>query len=365
MAVGNLVLYSGSAGSEPSQTTIGIGHFLARNAHAEIANWDYAAEIRATALENVIIERVARLAKLYAAGPPEKEFKALKDRLAAISNEVEAQGEGAALVPNGSTVEKARPSDPTREQDVGREAFDQYIERAQDGHQFSARIRAMEASIRLSAGPSHYNNTDDQFVSPWSSIARLGFRPFAFLFIAALLGFGARVGWYYGGHEAREMARTWSSSLYWWSFVSKKSTPPAPIKAAVASPPEAVLRLNSTRPGSPARRDSSDQLGAKKDLTSLSAPTPVHRIEQDNRPKKSSSPLDPSKVIPTPEARPTTIEGWTVHEVSDGVAVLEGPNGIWRAKLGDAIPGVGRIESIVHWGNYWVVATSNGLISTP
>jgi len=34
---------------------------------------------------------VAKLAKLYAAGPPEKEFTALKDRLAAISKEVEAK----------------------------------------------------------------------------------------------------------------------------------------------------------------------------------------------------------------------------------------------------------------------------------
>ena len=45
------------------------------------------------------------------------------------------------------------------------------------------------------------------------------------------------------------------------------------------------------------------------------------------------------------------------------MAVLEGPNGIWRAKRGDAVPGVGRVESIVRWGNYWVVATSNGLIA--
>jgi hypothetical protein len=107
------------------------------------------------------------------------------------------------------------------------------------------------------------------------------------------------------------------------------------------------------------------RLGAKKELTSQKGSTPLHRVEQDNKPKKLSPPLDHSKGIPTPEARPTTIEGWTVHEVSDGVAVLEGPNGIWRAKRGDAVPGVGRVESIVRWGNYWVVATSNGLVSTP
>ena len=358
----NPVLESGSAESEPSQTTIGIGHLLARNAHG-IANWDYAAEMRDVALKTVTIERVARLAKLYAAGPPEKELQALKDRLAAISNEVEAQDEGA-FVPNGSTGEEARPSNPTRDEDFGRDAYDQCAERVQDGSHFSARIRAMEASILVSAGPSHYKNKDNQFASLWSSIARSGFRPFAYLFIAALLGVGARAAWHYGSNEARDMA-TWSSSLGWPSFVSKKNTPPAPVKAAVAAPPGPALRLNSIRPGSAARRERLDQLGAKKDLTSQSAATPLHRIEQDIKPQKLSPPLDRSKAIPAPEARPTTIEGWTVQEVSDGVAVLEGPNGLWRAKRGDAVPGVGRVEFIVRWGNYWVVATSKGLISTP
>ncbi len=72
------VLYSGSAESESSQITIGIGHLLARNAHAEIANWDYAAEIGAVALENVIIERVAKLAKLYLEAPPKKNSRRSK-----------------------------------------------------------------------------------------------------------------------------------------------------------------------------------------------------------------------------------------------------------------------------------------------
>jgi hypothetical protein len=362
MAGDNPVVYSGSAEGEPSQTTIG-GHLLARNAHGEIANWDYAAEIR-DALENVIIEKVAKLAKLYAAGPPEKEFGALKDRLSGISKGVEVKDQGAALMPYGSRGEEARPSNPTRDQDVGRDALDQCIERAQDGSHFSARIRAMEASIRVSAGPSRYKNTDDQFASTWSSIARSGFRPFAYLFIAALLGVGARVAWQYGGHEAKDMAKTWSSSLGWPYFDSKKNTLPAPVKAAVATPPEVAPRLDPVRPASAARTVQTSS-ARNKELMSQNAPTPPHRIEQDNKPKKLSPPLDHSKGIPTPEARPTTIEGWTVHEVSDGVAILEGPKGIWRAKRGDAVPGVGRVESIVRWGNYWVVATSTGLISTP
>ena len=65
-----------------------------------------------------------------------------------------------------------------------------------------------------------------------------------------------------------------------------------------------------------------------------------------------------------PETRPTTIPGWTVVDVRDGTAVLEGPDGIRMAARGDAIPGLGRIESIVRWGNRWIVATANGLIAT-
>lgn len=67
---------------------------------------------------------------------------------------------------------------------------------------------------------------------------------------------------------------------------------------------------------------------------------------------------------PTPETRPTTIDGWTVREVAGGKVVLEGPNGIWTAARGDTVPGVGKVDSIVLWGNRWIVATSRGLITT-
>jgi hypothetical protein len=68
---------------------------------------------------------------------------------------------------------------------------------------------------------------------------------------------------------------------------------------------------------------------------------------------------------PYPETRPTTIAGWALIEVVDGLAVVQGPNGVWRVRHGDTVPGVGRVDSIVRWGNRWIVATSKGLISTP
>ena len=47
-----------------------------------------------------------------------------------------------------------------------------------------------------------------------------------------------------------------------------------------------------------------------------------------------------------------------------GTAVLEGPNGIRKVTRGDIVPSVGKIDSIVRWGNRWIVATDKGLIST-
>ncbi len=73
----------------------------------------------------------------------------------------------------------------------------------------------------------------------------------------------------------------------------------------------------------------------------------------------------PTNLAPTPETRPTTIEGWTLREVVNGTAVIEGPNGVWKVTPGQTVPGIGRVDSIVRWGNRLVVATSRGLISTP
>jgi hypothetical protein len=70
-------------------------------------------------------------------------------------------------------------------------------------------------------------------------------------------------------------------------------------------------------------------------------------------------------LVAAPETRPATIPGWTVVDVRDGTAVLEGPDGIRMAARGDTIPGVGRVESIVRWGSRWVIATASGLIATP
>jgi hypothetical protein len=81
-------------------------------------------------------------------------------------------------------------------------------------------------------------------------------------------------------------------------------------------------------------------------------------------PRTAVGRTDLSKPTAVAETRPTTIAGWVIREVNGSTAVLEGPNGVWRASQGDTIPSIGKIDSIVRWGNRWIVATSKGLIST-
>jgi hypothetical protein len=89
---------------------------------------------------------------------------------------------------------------------------------------------------------------------------------------------------------------------------------------------------------------------------------------QPPAPSTMDSAVKPSMqmpLAPVPETRPTTIDGWTLREVVDGTAVLEGPGGVLRVRRGDSVPGVGKVVGILRWGNRLIVATSKGLISTP
>jgi hypothetical protein len=74
--------------------------------------------------------------------------------------------------------------------------------------------------------------------------------------------------------------------------------------------------------------------------------------------------LPRSKPAPTLDTPPTTIPGWTIREVVGTSIVLEGPNGVSKVARGDTVAGLGRIDSIVRWGNRWIVVTSRGLITT-
>jgi hypothetical protein len=140
----------------------------------------------------------------------------------------------------------------------------------------------------------------------------------------------------------------------------------APAPAAAATSPELVQReLQAVMHDLAALRHGVEQLTAEQEQMSgniatrqVAAPPIKHTVSSPRQQVRAS-------LTPAPETRPTTIAGWTLLEVTGDAVVLKGPNGIWTATRGDLVPGVGTIDSVVRWGNRWIVATSRGLVSTP
>jgi hypothetical protein len=155
----------------------------------------------------------------------------------------------------------------------------------------------------------------------------------------------------------------WSGGLSWPQFAGEFGL------ETVAQNEAPSPRIAEARPGKIE--------GGRKTASATDSPAIVGSIPKPSLPRPSASAASQVNVSPSaaiamrqpvlaapPETRPTTIPGWTVVDVREGTAVLEGPDGIKMAARGDAIPGLGRIESIVRWGNRWIVATANGLIAT-
>ncbi len=128
---------------------------------------------------------------------------------------------------------------------------------------------------------------------------------------------------------------------------------PAPVPETAQAPAAAAISPDH----------SLEQLASKQEQMSDNIAT-LHAVEPDIK-QIASSPLlqDGTRLTPTPETRATTIEGWTLREVTNGTVVLEGPDGgIWSVKSGDTVPGLGKIESYVRSNDRWTVATTGGLL---
>jgi uncharacterized coiled-coil protein SlyX len=65
-----------------------------------------------------------------------------------------------------------------------------------------------------------------------------------------------------------------------------------------------------------------------------------------------------------PATRDVALDGWVLHEVYDGVALIEGRNRrLYEVSQGGTIPGVGPVEGIERRGKRWVVVTAKGFIA--
>jgi len=138
--------------------------------------------------------------------------------------------------------------------------------------------------------------------------------------------------------------------------------------AAAATPDSQTSNRIQAHDMTEARQNASVSAVPTKPVSTASLPRLASKDPMVAPPRTASTGAavkEARKLTPTPETRPTTIEGWTLREVVNGTAVIEGPNGVWRVTPGQTVPGVGRVDSIVRWGNRLVVATSRGLISTP
>jgi hypothetical protein len=162
----------------------------------------------------------------------------------------------------------------------------------------------------------------------------------------------------------------WAGGLNWPQFASELGLVEVAQKEAPAP------RISEARPSG--KIEGARKTAAATDSPAIvgSIPKPPVLLPGGARPSAglaSQANVGPSAaaiamrqpLVAAPETRPATIPGWTVVDVRDGTAVLEGPDGIRMAARGDTIPGLGRVESIVRWGSRWVIATASGLIATP
>ena len=266
-------------------------------------------------------------------------------------NDQRRDNDVASLVLRWPTTEEAR-SDGLA--DAGRGSSNQRIGMARQASGISAELR-VEPSIHVSP--------DDQITHEKSSNGRRPLRSLARFFIAALIGVGATFVLRSHGDEAKEMIRSWAAPLSQLLSASTTKSPQAPASAAAVTSPELVQQLDAMTHDVADMRNRVEQFAAKQEQTGQNIEA-LQAVEQDIK-MSSLAPQTQPKLSPVPETRPTTIPGWMLREVVNGTAVLQGPNGIWRVTRGDTVPGVGRVDSIVRWGNRWIVATSRGLISTP
>lgn len=63
-----------------------------------------------------------------------------------------------------------------------------------------------------------------------------------------------------------------------------------------------------------------------------------------------------------PSAPRKVVKGWSVRQAYEGIAILQSPNGVIEAVLGQQVPGLGRIEEIKSESGRLVVETSGGVI---
>ena len=155
----------------------------------------------------------------------------------------------------------------------------------------------------------------------------------------------------------------WAGGLTWHDAAS----PTGPVAQKEAPPSHIAETKPSVRNEGSRRTASNAEPSVTGSIPKAAAnPRPLVLGAAPTTLSAQAAALGPKQpLVAAPETRPSTVPGWSVVEVRDGTAVLEGPDGVRMAARGDVVPGLGRVDSIVRWGNRWIVATAGGLIATP
>jgi hypothetical protein len=127
------------------------------------------------------------------------------------------------------------------------------------------------------------------------------------------------------------------------------SDAPAPVSARLDQLAERLGRIERSVPAASAPPQ------PPAAASSVTPPRPVQASAAAPNLQASAKPQAP--------AEPKKIADWTVREVIDGVAILQGRRGVIEVSVGDVVPGAGRVQSIARQGGRWIVATNTGVIT--
>jgi hypothetical protein len=112
-------------------------------------------------------------------------------------------------------------------------------------------------------------------------------------------------------------------------------------------------------------------LVARVDKLEKRSSTPVAATIPPPAPAPSLPPRAPTPQVVANDVTGSTdkpkpvLHGYTVEDIRDGMALIEGREGSFTVAPGDIIPGAGRVLRIERHGRDWMVVTSLGVIMTP
>lgn len=144
------------------------------------------------------------------------------------------------------------------------------------------------------------------------------------------------------------------------------------IRESVAQLRRQVAELSSSAPNSSAA--SSSQPAADRVASRNIEREPLKQRTRTTRAPDDNYAIAPAALAPefTGSVQPpiasaataarTTIEGWYVRRIYDGVAVLEGKSGVIEVSAGQDIPTLGRVQEISNDNGRWQVITSKGVV---